>query len=266
MAVTSTLSPFPTNSKDMSDPTVVRWFTLLGQNFNTLNTNALTSNQFTNNGLMVKTGTNTYSTATITGTANQITVTNGDGVLGNPTISLPSTVIFPGNVQASAISVPMGTSGVSVKCGGVVNSQYTDSAISTGVETDVYTQTIPAGALSADGQWLEVITFGSVNNTLGTKTFKFYVNGTAVHTSGAYTASTAATYYYRALILRTNAGSNARCSASHISSLTAIADSTAVADVATTWSGSVIIKITVTQTVANAGTTGNGWACKFYQP
>jgi hypothetical protein len=46
-------------------------------------------------GLIARTGSGTASARTITGTSNQITVTNGDGVSGNPTLSLPSDVIVP---------------------------------------------------------------------------------------------------------------------------------------------------------------------------
>jgi len=45
-------------------------------------------------GLVTRTATNTYTQRTITGTSNQITMTNGNGVSGNPTISLPSGVQF----------------------------------------------------------------------------------------------------------------------------------------------------------------------------
>lgn len=41
------------------------------------------------NGLLTRTGAGTAAARTITGTANEVTVTNGDGVSGNPTISLP---------------------------------------------------------------------------------------------------------------------------------------------------------------------------------
>ena len=45
-------------------------------------------------GGLFKTAANTWALRTITGTANQITVTNGDGVAGAPTLSLPSTIAF----------------------------------------------------------------------------------------------------------------------------------------------------------------------------
>ena len=42
----------------------------------------------TSTGIIVQTGADTYGTATITGPANGISVTNGDGVAGNPTLAL----------------------------------------------------------------------------------------------------------------------------------------------------------------------------------
>jgi len=47
-------------------------------------------------GVLSRTGTNTWALRTITGTANEITVTNGDGVAGNETLSLPASLTFTG--------------------------------------------------------------------------------------------------------------------------------------------------------------------------
>ena len=43
-------------------------------------------------GTVVQTGTDTFTKRTLTGTSNQIIVTNGDGVAGNPTLSTPQDI------------------------------------------------------------------------------------------------------------------------------------------------------------------------------
>jgi hypothetical protein len=47
---------------------------------------------YNTNGLLTQTAADTFAGRTITGTTNQITVTNGDGVSGNPTLSLPQNI------------------------------------------------------------------------------------------------------------------------------------------------------------------------------
>ena len=48
------------------------------------------------NGLIARTSASTAAARTLTGTAAELTVTNGDGVSGNPTLSLPSALTFTG--------------------------------------------------------------------------------------------------------------------------------------------------------------------------
>jgi hypothetical protein len=50
---------------------------------------------YNTNGILVQTAADTFAGRTLTGTSNQITVTNGDGVSGNPTLSLPADVLIP---------------------------------------------------------------------------------------------------------------------------------------------------------------------------
>ena len=54
------------------------------------------------NGLAARTATDIWAVRTITGTANQVAVSNGDGVSGNPTLSIPSDFRAPGTVSAGS--------------------------------------------------------------------------------------------------------------------------------------------------------------------
>ena len=80
---------------------------------------------FNTNGIMVQTDTSEFIGRTITGTASQVTVTNGDGVSGNPTISLPASGVSAAT-YGSATQVPV----LAVNAQGVVTS-VTNTAITT---------------------------------------------------------------------------------------------------------------------------------------
>lgn len=51
---------------------------------------------FASTGILARTASGTYAFRTVTGTAAEITVTNGDGVSANPTLSLPTALTFTG--------------------------------------------------------------------------------------------------------------------------------------------------------------------------
>lgn len=57
------------------------------------------------NGLIARTGSGTAAARTITGTANQVIVTNGDGVAGNPSLSLPQSIATTSTPQFSRIGI-----------------------------------------------------------------------------------------------------------------------------------------------------------------
>lgn len=54
---------------------------------------------YNTNGILTQTAADTFTGRTITGTANQVTVSNGDGVSDNPTLSLPSAVAITGSLS-----------------------------------------------------------------------------------------------------------------------------------------------------------------------
>jgi len=56
---------------------------------------------YNTNGLLTQTAADTFTGRTVTGTANQIDVTNGNGVSGNPTLSLPSALTVPGTIAVA---------------------------------------------------------------------------------------------------------------------------------------------------------------------
>lgn len=69
---------------------------------------------YNTNGILVQTAADTFAGRTITGTAGQVSVSNGDGVAGNPTLSLPGTI-----TQAETFS---STSGLTVDPGTGANT------------------------------------------------------------------------------------------------------------------------------------------------
>lgn len=53
-------------------------------------------------GILASTSANTFATRTITGTANQVTVTNGDGIAGDPTLALNIGILANQLIQLNA--------------------------------------------------------------------------------------------------------------------------------------------------------------------
>jgi len=60
---------------------------------------------YNTNGLITQTAADTFTGRTITGTANRVGVTNGDGVAGNPTLTLPDTTVTPGSYTSTDLTV-----------------------------------------------------------------------------------------------------------------------------------------------------------------
>lgn len=93
---------------------------------------AILDADFGSSGVMTRTGAGTYTSRTVTGTANQVTVTNGDGVAGNPTLALPQSIHTAATPTFASLTL--------------TNKLFT-SALNTATASDAGTTTIGAAVL-----------------------------------------------------------------------------------------------------------------------
>jgi hypothetical protein len=76
------------------------------------------------NGIAARTNTDTWAVRTITGTSGRITLTNGDGVSGNPTIDLASGVATPGTYTSVTVDTYGRVTAGSNPAGGSADSVF----------------------------------------------------------------------------------------------------------------------------------------------
>lgn len=129
---------------------------------------------FNTNGILTQTAADTFTGRTITGTAGLITVTNGNGVSGNPTLTIANGT--EGQVLRSGSSAP--SWGAQINLGTAVNSTSGTSIDFTGIPswarrvklnfsgvstngTSVYQLQIGSGSVSTSGY--ETVTAGASN-------------------------------------------------------------------------------------------------------
>jgi hypothetical protein len=110
---------------NMTNPWYTYFFdlTTAGGTYQPLDTDLTAISGLTGTGIAVRTGAGTWTTRTLTGTANKIDVTNGDGVSGNPTVTISATyvgqtsittlgTITAGTWNGSVITTPYGGTGL----------------------------------------------------------------------------------------------------------------------------------------------------------
>lgn len=138
-------------------------------------------------GMVVRTAANTYTNRTLTGTANEITVTNGDGVSGNPIVSLPSNITLTGKTLTGGAftggtwdnGVIGGSTAAAITGTTIVSTDTTDasSSITGALKT--------AGGLGvAKSAWIgTIVNIGGSTTTSGTGgTVSLKIGGTSAST------------------------------------------------------------------------------------
>jgi hypothetical protein len=110
------------------------------------------------NGLWARTGPGAGLPRTITGTAEQITTANGDGVSGNPVLSIPTPFTIPGLLQLSNVSPAQITADQNgyAGCAGAITCRVSTNA----------TRTITGFVAPTGGRILYIVNVGSFDLVL----------------------------------------------------------------------------------------------------
>lgn len=107
-------------------------------------------------GFLARTGSGTATTRAVTGTTNEISVANGDGVSGAPTLSLPAVITLTGKTltggtfSSPAITTPTGIVKGDVGLGSVDNTADAAKPVSTAQQTALNLKLNSASYTAAD--------------------------------------------------------------------------------------------------------------------
>lgn len=122
--------------------------------------------QLGTDGLVAKTSASTVAARTITGTANEITVTNGSGVAGNPVLSFPATMSFAGKTILNGGTVTT----IDINGGTIDGTAIGGVGASTGVFTTLTATTGNLTSANIDGGTIDGTVIGGSSAAAGTFT------------------------------------------------------------------------------------------------
>ena len=140
-------------------------------------------------GFVARTAAATYAERTITGTTGQITVTNGDGVSGNPTLSLTTAnVVANLSVTKQAVTASSSTLSIDLASGYVI-----DLTLNATVTSFSFSNVAPTGYLCR--VVLNIVNGGAYTINAWPGTTKYWVGGSAptITSSGKDTVVVACT-------------------------------------------------------------------------
>jgi hypothetical protein len=176
---------------------------------------------------------------------------SGLSLTGGGTINLGTGGSTDTLVQRTAVGqVAVGTSTVQPIINGTLTTSTTSvCTIADTNETDLWTYSLPAGALNADGRGVRITTWGTYANNANVKTVRLYVGATAIF-SNATPTSAAGTWVGDAVVIRTGATSQTYRRLFQATGATAGWDSATLAE---TMANALTIKISGQNGTASAG-------------
>jgi hypothetical protein len=188
------------------------------------------------------------SSSSAHGVTGSVVGTSGTQTLSNKTLTSP--VITAGQVSSgnfTLINQPSSDNHAANKVyvDNKIKSLKTDTTQTGNVgsgEDNLIDYSLPANTLGSNGDYLEIVAFGTMAANANNKTLKLYFGSTAIYDSGALSIN-GASWVLRATVIRTGASSQ-KCIVSVVSDDATLVDSASYNTASESLSGSVTIKCT----------------------
>ena len=165
--------------------------------------------------------------------------------------NLTGAIISVGNATSIG-AIPAGSGSETYKPCGIIEVNTASAAtIADTLETDLWTYSLPANTLSADGQLLRVRVFGLTASNANVKTIKLYWGAVAYTINGITAAPIGLQWFSDALFIRTGASAQIRNKWGVIGTVPELSTVNSVLAADTT--AAITIKVTGQNGTANAG-------------